>query len=245
MEDLDRLRSVALANGDVITRTDEAFLQRFLYARKHNVDAAAILLLKYFKFQQQHAALFVNFSAKFLWPIFQTGFLGVLPSPTKSGSVVLVLRCRHIDLKKYFFHEYKRAIMFLCEHLIESEQAQKHGFVVLEDFEGFHIPFGRRMGDDSIRSVVDWLQECFPARFKAVHCIRQPWYMTAVWAVVKPFLGHKLKKKIVLHGSDKSAVLSLFTMASDVPIEFGGTLAFDSLSSISWIEKQYHVEMEA
>lgn len=45
-------------------------------------------------------------------------------------------------------------------------------------------------------------QEAFPARFKSLHLVHQPWYISIVYRLAKPFIKPKFKDRV------SSAVLS-------------------------------------
>jgi hypothetical protein len=37
--------------------------------------------------------------------------------------------------------------------------------------------------------MIGYLQGCLPCKVKAVYVTQQPWYLSGVWALLKPFLG--------------------------------------------------------
>nr|XP_017513268.2 clavesin-1 [Manis javanica] len=66
-------------------------------------------------------------------------------------------------------------------------------------------------------------QDSFPARFGGVHFVNQPWYIHALYTLIKPFLKDKTRKRIFLHGNNLNSLHQLIH-PEFLPSEFGGTL---------------------
>lgn len=69
--------------------------------------------------------------------------------------------------------------------------------------------------------MIEGLQDCFPARFKGVHFLGQPWYVEAALTVIKPFLNEKIKERIFVHGNNLST-LHEHVHKDVLPAEMGG-----------------------
>ncbi|KAB0356137.1 hypothetical protein FD754_000293 [Muntiacus muntjak] len=67
------------------------------------------------------------------------------------------------------------------------------------------------------------LSDSFPARFGGVHFVNQPWYIHALYTLIKPFLKDKTRKRIFLHGNNLNSLHQLIH-PEFLPSEFGGTL---------------------
>ena len=69
----------------------------------------------------------------------------------------------------------------------------------------------------SLQSLCTYLpsQEAFPARFKSLHLVHQPWYISIVYKLAKPFIKPKFKDRV------SGAVLSwsLLSQQSLVPAD--------------------------
>lgn len=81
-------------------------------------------------------------------------------------------------------------------------------------------------------------QDCFPAKFKAIHFIAQPWYVDIALAVIKPFLNSKTCERFHLHGTNLSTLHDC--LAKDIlPPELGGE--GPSVNTLDW----YHYLLES
>lgn len=80
--------------------------------------------------------------------------------------------------------------------MLENEENQINGFVFIVDWTDFSLRQSTNISPRMLKSMVEGLQDCYPARFKGVHFVNQPWYVEAALLVVKPFLKEKTKEKV-------------------------------------------------
>lgn len=204
-------------------RTDDSFILRFLNARKNSVPDSFELMANYYSYRQRNRQLFENFVAQDIGiqQALRDGFPGVLPQRDRKGRCVLVIFTANWDHCAYSLEVIYRALLLTMERLIEKPRNQLNGFVVVVDWSEFSFRQSSSLNPRVLKLMIEGLQDCFPARFKGIHFISQPWYVEAALTVIRPFLKEKTKDKIFLHGNNLSTLHDY--VAKDIlPAELGG-----------------------
>lgn len=137
-----------------------------------------------------------------------------------SGRSVIILTGSNWDCSYSLLSIY-RALLFCLEHLIENIHNQCNGFVVIVDWTEFTFKQTTYLKPSILKTMIEGLQDCFPARFKGIHFIGQPWYVEAALTVIKPFLNEKIKERIFVHGNNLST-LHEHVHKDVLPAEMGG-----------------------
>ena len=93
LRDAQALRDMILKEQpNLRTRLDDAFLLRFLRARKFDYDRALQLLLNYHGGRKAWPEVFQDLKPSTVKHVLDLGFLSVLPHPDPSGRYILCLR---------------------------------------------------------------------------------------------------------------------------------------------------------
>ena len=125
---------------------------------------------------------------------------------------------------------------FVASHVLDQEYltarraylSQKHSkkisqvFVIFDNKSLSMMPSSYIFG--VLRRIVFIDDRYYPERLFKTVLINSPWFFTAVWAIVKPWLDEKTAKKVEILGNDYIGRLRELIDDSEIPEEYGGTL---------------------
>lgn len=210
----------------VLSNTEDRFLLMFLRARKFDVDKALQLYVNYHVFRHKHSNMLGDLNFKSVEQVLHSEVIRVIDARCLDGSKVLCVCPRNWDSVNVPFVDNFRATFLVLDKLIQDEETQINGFSVVYDFTGSSLMSMLKVAQSELITkgiLIELLQEAFPARFKGVHLVHQPWYVSMVLSVIKPFMKQKLRDRIHIHGSDFES-LHKYIEAQYLPSELGGSL---------------------
>ncbi|XP_071761264.2 clavesin-1-like [Centroberyx gerrardi] len=225
-QDIQQVRDMIVTRPDIgFLRTDDDFILRFLRARKFDQTETFRLLAQYFQFRQQNLDMFQSFKVDDpgIKRALMDGFPGVLETPDQHGRKILILFASNWDQGRNSFTDILRAILLSLEVLIENPELQINGFILIIDWSNFSFKQASKLTPNILKLAIEGLQDSFPARFGGIHFVNQPWYIHAMYTIIKPFLKDKTRKRIFLHGNNLNSLHQLI-QPECLPSEFGGTL---------------------
>ncbi|GAB1610986.1 alpha-tocopherol transfer protein-like [Argonauta hians] len=241
--DIQALRDMVLSQKDLLSRTDDAFLLRFLRARKFDYDRALNLLLNFYKMKAENQNLFVNLKPSTIQHVLRAGLVVPLEQRDKDGRKVIVMKPGQWNPDKVPIFDMYKTLFVILTKLIEDEETQVSGIIVIVDLKDVGWVHVRALSPFYAKKVASMIQECFPVRLKGVHYIHEPSMFDVLFSLVRPFLKEKLVNRLHFHGQNVNG-LHDFVSADQLPEEYNGVAKEIDLQS--WCDQmlKYDADFE-
>ncbi|XP_036682299.1 alpha-tocopherol transfer protein-like isoform X2 [Balaenoptera musculus] len=163
LRDVQALRDMVRKEcPNLSTSLEDAFLLRFLRARKFDYDRALQLLINYHSCRRSWPEVFNNLRPSALKEVLASGFLTVLPHTDPRGCHILCLRPDRWIPSNYPITENIRAIYLTLEKLIQSEETQD-GFPIR--IKAVHVVNEPRIFKGIFAIIKPFLKEKIANRF--------------------------------------------------------------------------------
>lgn len=127
---------------------------------------------------------------------------------------------------------FKGCILFAEAATLEPE-TQVHGVLVIFDMGGLTMQQATQFSPGFAKRMLEWMQECVPMRIKGIHVVNQPKIFEIVFALFKPFLREKLRKRVHFHGNDLASLHKHITPTCLLPA-YGG--AIPRVNGDQWLD---------
>ncbi|CAH1733130.1 unnamed protein product [Aphis gossypii] len=242
---IDELRT--LIKGDILlkSRMDDAFMLKFLRARKFKVNKAFKLIQNYFEAKEKNPKLFdLTIPSNYIF-FLECGAVFMLPHRDQHGREIYVFRMEKVVSGMSIEDVFKINLMIL-EVISEHPDTQLAGIVAIADFTGFKwLKHYQYLSPYYAKKSAEVVQDSFPLRFQGFHFINEPLYLYTVYSIIKPFLKEKIRCRVHFHGNNFDS-LHKYIAPSKLPTYYGGNLEFDP---ITWVQQllskeQYLKELE-
>ncbi|KAH7968913.1 hypothetical protein HPB52_012619 [Rhipicephalus sanguineus] len=212
---------------------DDAFLVKFLRARKYDTRAAFKNVKKYFKVRTDRPEMFENLTPSripFEAVCRKHRLVTVSRHRDPMGRIALVLKAGAWNAGICRLNDLFRVCLVLVEHCLLLEDTQVRGIAAIVDLKGLSIYHLAHYTPSAIRTAVSLaavtciniFQDSMPIRLKGIYITNNPPIFDILFAIAKTFLKAKLLKRIRFFGYDLKELHQL--MPDDViPEEHGGT----------------------
>lgn len=224
---LDTMRTL---RPEITSKYTDCFLLRFAYARKYDPTRAVELLANY-------EQLLLKYDIESPWSFdplkqyFDSGVYAMSPYVRdRRGRPVMYVRARAfplisgpdgIDLRRYVrFAMWYLDIMFTWGGIA----AYREPVTMVEDFTDVSLTaMTGSIKTSQMKELMADMQDHIPMRLGQIFLVDPPWFFRVLYAIVRPFLKQKLRKKFVLTTREK---LREFIDEDNIPEYLGGRGTF-------------------
>lgn len=221
---------------------DDKFLVKFLRPCKYYPYSALNLLKKFYGFKLENPKYAKNVTPFCVKKVFDTEVKVILPTRSKTGCRLLVLNAgKKWNTKLIKIDDIIRSMIVTIEIAMLEPKTQVAGVYVIINLEGLSFSHITQFSPSVAKKIVEWVQDCIPVRLKGIHIVNQPGIFNMLFALFKPFLGEKLRKRIHFHGTNFTDLVEVIG-AESLPEYLGGVADIPDVPPTLFSELLTHYE---
>ncbi|KAL0965971.1 hypothetical protein UPYG_G00288880 [Umbra pygmaea] len=215
------------AQKDIIDLHDslnwsDCFLIKFLRARDFDVEQSLKLLVNYQRWRRECPEISANLHPSSVLGLLQNHYHGVLRNRDDSGSRVLFYRIGQWNPKNFTAYQVFRVSLITSELIVQETETQRNGLKAIFDMKGWCFAHAFQITPSLAKRISSVLTDSFPLKVRGIHLINEPMLFRPVFAMIRPFLPEKIKKRIHVHGCTFQETLRDFFSKDILPHEYGG-----------------------
>jgi len=227
---LAELRSLLKDVKTMRCPTDDDFLLRFIRVRKFNTEEALIGIQQYYTLRENAPGLTEILYPNALKSYLDLNIINVLKHRDPHGRRIIFWQSRNWDPVALDLRFVLACSFLVIDEITSTEDVQYSGLVAVIDHGGLTFTKMRQMAGQMtfarLHRIIYGYQGGLPAKFKQAHIVNNPYIFDLIYALAKPFLKEKLKRRIHEHGKNVENIHE--HLSPDIlPKVLGGNLSFD------------------
>ncbi|KFB48733.1 hypothetical protein ZHAS_00016737 [Anopheles sinensis] len=214
-------------------RVDAPFLLRFLRFRKFSVPLACEALEQYLMVREMYPSWYkkLDTSDPEMRRIQESGGFYALGQDS-AGRMVMLTKVVQLEKGRFTPLQVGRFIVLLLEALLELEEVQVGGILLLADYTGMSMDLFEGWGATELKIAMDAFTRFIPVRYQEMHAAKLPKVAVSFMEYVLSFVPPKLRELIHCHATiDK---LKEQLEPSMTPQIYGGTIDAVELTNKFW-----------
>lgn len=195
---LSQLRELISEDQSLCCPSDDAFLIKFLRARKYDVDRAFQTIKNYFRARKENPDLFDDLSlcsVPFDACCREHRLVTLSNRRDRDERIVYECNVGAWNTRICSLTEALRLHALFFEHVIFQDEGQIMGVTIVLNFEGLGLHHLLEFTPAVLMKIIYVLQDCYPLRLKGVYIINHPAIFKILFSIIKPFLKDKLLKR--------------------------------------------------
>ncbi|OXA37285.1 alpha-tocopherol transfer protein-like [Folsomia candida] len=236
-EKIKQLKKILQKDKELVPHpsTFDEFYLRCIRAKKYDVDRAANLYRKFCRLRTGGGGDFLGkLKPSNYRDILTKNFCSTLKTRDDLGRQVIIVRVEKWVPSEIHFDVTILCMFLLLDEISSVEDTQLFGAILIADLSTLGVEHAKQISPWRIHTMVKVIQDSYPLRIKEFHVVRNPKIFGTLYALAKPFLKEKMKKRINFHGDDINTFLSSVRIDSTKLPEFlGGSLSEEEYSDKS------------
>ncbi|GIY49985.1 alpha-tocopherol transfer protein-like [Caerostris extrusa] len=221
-EALEHLKQLINDEEGFSTLTDDAFLRRFLRAKKYDVKRAFKNLKQYYSLKAAYPEI-LNVLPSDIEPLLEKDVVFVTTKRGCGGEGVMILTLGKAEEDWSLTSEKIASVAFISADVtVDAEPSQICGSSMIFDLKGVSMKTLICLSSPKVLSLMaKGLQDGWPHRINGLHIVNEPAFFSYTYNILKPMLSSKMRKRVHFHGKNLQNLHKYFPVEI-LPEQLGG-----------------------